>query len=148
MNDRDRLNERWLRGLDDVQLEGLRLDLLRAGDRRAEHVVEHLLVRAIAHVDRVVAQLGALRGLDSGALQAATVDASVRLQLRLTREEKLPTIEVLAGRLARASVESIELGVPGPPRLAAKAPRLRTVEGALGDAIADGRLKPNKGMNS
>jgi hypothetical protein len=148
MNERDRLDERWLRGLDDVQLEGLRLDLLRSGDGRGEHVVEHLLVRAVAHIERVVAELGALRGLDADALAAATVDASVRLQLRLTREEKLPSVEILAGRFARESVEAIEPQSPEPPRLANRPPRLRTIDGALGDALADGRLAPNPGRDS
>ena len=36
MNERDRLDERWLRALDDVQLEGLRYDLLRSGDVRGD----------------------------------------------------------------------------------------------------------------
>jgi hypothetical protein len=148
MNEYDRLDERWLHSLDDLQLEGLRLDLLRVGDRRAEHVMEYLLARAIAHIDRVVAQLGGLRGLDSDGLAAATVDASVRLQLRLTREEPLPSIETLAGIFARESVEAIEPQPPTPPRLAARPPRLRTVDDALGDALADGRVKPNTWRDS
>jgi len=148
MNDRDRLDERWLRGLDDVQLEGLRYDLLRSGDVRGEHAAEHLLVRGIAHIERVAAELGALRGLDADQIIAATVDASVRLQMRLGREEKLPAVEVLAGRLARERVEALAPAPAMRPRLASRPPRLRTVEGALGEALADGRLKPNKGMNS
>lgn len=148
MNERDRLDDRWLRALDDVQLEGLRYDLLRSGDVRGEQAAEHLLVRGVAHVDRVVAELGTVRGLDADQIIAAAVDASVRLQLRLAREEKLPAIEILAGRFARESVEAIEPALPAPPRLAARPPRLRTVEGALGEALSDGRVKPNKGTNS
>jgi hypothetical protein len=148
MNDRDRLDERWLRGLDDVQLEGLRYDLLRSGDVRFEHAAEHLLVRGIAHVERVASELSALAGLDADQITAATVDASVQLQMRLAREEKLPAVEVLAGRLARERVEAMAPAPPTPPRMTARPPRLRTVEGALGQALADGRLKPNKGTNS
>jgi hypothetical protein len=148
MNDHDRLNEGWLRGLDDLQLEGLRYYLLRSGDVRGEQAAEHLLVRGIAHIDCVVAELGALRGLDTEQITAATVDASVRLQIRLGREEKLPVVEVLAGRLARECVEPMAPAPPTPPRLTARPPRLRTVEDALGEALADGRVQPNKGTNS
>lgn len=148
MNDHDRLDERWLRGLDDVQLEGLRYYLLRSGDVRGEQAAEHLLVRGIAHSERVVAELGALRGLDAEQITAATVDASVRLQMRLGREQKLPAVEVLAGRLARECVEPMAPASPTPPRLTARPPRLRAVEDALSEALADGRLKPNKGTNS
>jgi hypothetical protein len=68
--------------------------------------------------------------------------------MRLAREEKLPAVEVLAGRLARERVEAMAPAPPTPPRMTARPPRLRTVEGALGQALADGRLKPNKGTNS
>jgi ABC-type amino acid transport substrate-binding protein len=148
MNDRDRLDERWLRGLDDVQLEGLRYDLRRSGDVRAEHAAEHLLVRGIAHVERVAVELGALRGLDAEQVTAATVDASVQLQMRLAREEKLPAVEVLAGRLARERADAMAPVPPTLPRMTARPPRLRTVERALGEALTDGRLKPNQGTNS
>ncbi len=147
MNEHDRLNERWLRRLDDLQLEGLRYYLLRSGDERGEQAAEHLLTRGIAHIERVVAELGGVRGLRAEQITAATVDASVRLQLRLGREEKLPAVETLAGRLARECVEPLAPAASEPPRLTARPPGLR-VEDALGEALADGRLKPNKGTDS
>ncbi len=148
MNDRDRLDERWLRSLDDLQLEGVRYDLLRSGDRRAEHVAEHLLVRGLGHIERLVSELGTPRGLSAVQLRDATIDASVRLQLRLSRTEKLPAIEILAGRLAHASVQGFEPAEPALPRLVARAPRLRTIQGALSDSLLRGRLKPNQGSDS
>ncbi len=147
MNDRDTLNERWLRSLDDIQLEGLRYSLLRSDDERYERAAEHLLVRGMAHIDRVCAELCELRGLDSGAHTKATVSASLRLQLRLAREETLPAIEVLAGRMARESVNVLAPSEPALPRLATRPPRLRTIEGALSDALRSGRLRRRGGTS-
>lgn len=145
MNDRDRLDERWLRSLDDLQLEGLRYDLLRCGDERYERAAEHLLVRGMAHIDRICGQLCELRGLDSGAHKEATVSASLSLQVRLTRAEPLQAVEVLAGRMARESVDALAPYEPKPPRLVARPPRLRTIEGALSDALRSGRLRRRGG---
>lgn len=148
MNERDRLDDRWLRALDDVQLEGLRYDLLRSGDDRFAQAVEHLLVRGVAAIERIARELCELRGLDAGQHAQATVDASVRLQVRLAREDKLQSIMALAGQLARQCVDALDPAPAERPRLASRPPRLRTVEDELGDALTDGRLKRRGGTDS
>ena len=57
MTEPDRLSERALRRLDDLQLEAVRLDLLRSGDERYELVVEQLLLRAITTIERTAREL-------------------------------------------------------------------------------------------
>ena len=148
MNNPGRLDERALRRLDELQLEAVRLDLLRSGDERYERVVEHLLVRGIAQIECVARELCKLRGLSADQLQAAVVDASVRLQLRLTREGPLPSIGTLSAQLAGECVAAREPAPAARPRLASRPPRLRAVETQLADALRSGRIKPQGGSDS
>lgn len=148
MNDPDRLDEAALRHLDDLALEALRFELLRDGDVRYEHVVEHLLARGIAAIERLVTELCPLRSLVADQRQRVVVDASVRLQLRLARPERLPSIETLASQLAVACLDAVSPAPAERPRLAARRPQLRTIETQLGDAVGKGRIKPNRGDQS
>jgi hypothetical protein len=151
MNDphhNDRLDEAALRRLDDLQLETLRFQLLDGDDIRYEQVVEHLLVRGIARIERITAELGDLRQLGRDQLRDVVIDASVRLLLRLGRHERLPTIETLASDL---TVDCLNAVSPKPavrPRLAPRRPQLRTMETQIGDAARDGRITPNRGGHS
>lgn len=144
----DRLDEAALRGLDDLALEALRFELLRDGDVRYEHVAEHLLARGIRAIERLVAELGQLRGLLPEQHARVVVDASVRLQLRLVRVERLPSVETLAGQLTVACCDAVSPAPVERPRLADRRPQLRTIEGAIDDAVRKGRLKPNRGEQS
>jgi len=144
----DRLDEAALRGLDDLALEGLRFDLLRDDDVRYEHVVEHLLARGIRAIERLASELGQLRGLGAEQHARVVVDASVRLQLRLARVERLPSVETLAGQLTVACCDAVSPAPFERPRLAARRPQLRTIESEIGDAVREGRLKPNRGEQS
>ena len=148
MNEPDRLNERALRRLDELQLEVVRLDLLRSQDDRYELVVEQLLVRGIAAIERVARQLCEVRGASPEQLSDVVVDASVRLQLRLTRPVALPSVGTLAAQLASECVNALEIAPHERPRLADRAPRLRAVDARLGDALRSGRLKPKGGRDS
>lgn len=148
MNDPDRLNEAVLRGFDDLQLESVRYDLLRSGDERYERVVEHLLVRGVAAIERVARELCDLRGGTADQLRNAVVDASVRLQLRLTRQELLPSVEMLGAQLASACVAALVGQSEQRPRLASRQPRLRAIEAQLADALRDGRIERMRGSDS
>jgi hypothetical protein len=148
MNEPDRLSESALRQLDDLQLEAVRLDLLRSDDERYELVVEHLLLRGIATIERVASQLCELRGASAEQLSDAVVDASLRLQLRLLRPVPLPSIDTLAAQLAGECVRALQIVPAERPRLAARPPRLRAMETQLGDALRSGRLKPKGGQDS
>lgn len=144
----DRLDEAALRGLDDLALEAVRLDLLRDGDVRYEHVVEHLLARGIRAIERFATELGELRGLDAEQHVRVVVDASVRLQLRLARPEPLPAVETLAGQLTVTCLDAVSRAPAERPRLAARRPQLRTIESALDQAVREGQIKPNRGEQS
>lgn len=144
----DRLDEAALRRLDDLALEAMRFELLRDDDVRYEHVVEHLLARGIATIERLVAELGELRGLVADQRQRVVVDASVRLQLRLARRERLLSIETLAGQLTVACLDAVSSAPAERPRLAARRPQLRSIETQLGDAVREGQIKPNRGDQS
>lgn len=151
MNDpyrNDRLDEAALRRLDDLQLETLRFQLLDDGDVRYEHVVEHLLVRGIARIERLAAELGDLRQLGPDQVRDVVIDASVRLQLRLGRHERLPTIETLASDLTVDCLNAVSPEPAERPRLAPRRPQLRTIETQIGDAVRDGRITPNRGDQS
>ena len=151
MTNPHRLDERALRRLDDLQLEAVRLDLLRAGDERYEQVCELLLVRGIAHIELLSRELCGLHGLPASAHQAVVVDASLRLQLRLTRAAPLASIAALATQLAGECVAARTQVLQAPearPRLAACAPQLRAVPVQIADALRSGRLKPKGGPNS
>ncbi len=148
MNDPDRLDEAALRRLNDMQLESLRYRLLSEGDVRYEHAAEHLLVRGIAAVERVARELCEMRGVGREQLTKAVVDASLRLQMRLAREEKLPSVESLAGQLATQCVDALGPEPTQPPRLASRPPQLRSIETQLGDALRDGRVRRKGGTDS
>lgn len=148
MNDPNRLDEAALRRFDDLQLESVRYYLLRTGDQRYQHAAEHLLVRGIAAIERIARELCEMRGIGAEQLSKAVVDASVRLQLRLTREEKLPSIKTLAARFASQSVDALAPVPEDRPRLASRPPRLRTIETRLGDALNDGRIERTGGNDS
>lgn len=148
MTNPHRLDEHALRCLDDLQLEAVRLDLLRSGDERYEQVCELLLVRGIAHIERISRELCDLRGLTAEQHRAVVVDASVRLQLRLTRETPLQSVTTLAAQLAAECIAARRLASEVRPRLAPRAPKLRAVEAQLTEALRSGRLKPKGGPNS
>lgn len=148
MNDPNRLDETALRRLDDLQLESVRHYLLRAGDERYERVAEHLLVRGIAAIERIARELCELRGANAEQLRRAVVDASVRLQLRLTRLEKLPSVETIAAQLASECVAALAPASEQRPRLAPRPPRLRTIETQLSDALREGRIERKGGSDS
>lgn len=148
MNDPNRLDETALRRLDDLQLESVRYDLLRSGDERYEQVAEHLLVRGIAAIERIARELCELRGATAEQLRRAVVDASVRLQLRLTRTEKQPSIETLAAQLASECVAALAPAPEQQPRLAARPPQLRAIETQLADALREGRIERRGGSDS
>lgn len=148
MNNPDPLNETALRGLDDLQLESVRYDLLCLGDERYERVVEHLLVRGVAAIERIARELCEMRGATADQLRNAVVDASVRLQLRLAREELLPCVETLAAQLASECVGALAPASEQRPRLASRPPRLRAIETQLADALREGRIERKGGSDS
>jgi hypothetical protein len=148
MNDPYGLDDTALRRLGDLQLESVRYDLLRAGDSRYERVAEHLLVRGISVIEQVARELCDLRGLTDEQAQRAVVDASVRLQLRLTRSELLPSVEMLAARLASECIAALTPTTARRPRLAPRPPQLRTIEMQLSDALREGRIKRKGGRDS
>lgn len=148
MNDPNRLDDAALRRLDQLQLESVRYYLLRSGDKRYEYVVEHLLVRGIATIERIARELCAMRGATPEQLRTAVVDASVRLQLRLTREEKLPSVDTLAAQLASECVAVLAQASGRRPRLASQPPQLRAIETALGEALREGRIERKGGRES
>lgn len=148
MNDPDRLDDTALRRLDDLQLESVRYYLLRAGDERYERVAEHLLVRGIAAIEGIARELCELRGANAEQLRRVVVDASLRLQLRLTRLEKLPSVETVAAQLASECVAALAPASEQPPRLASRPPGLRTIEGQLSDALREGRIDRKGGSDS
>lgn len=148
MTEPHRLSERALRRLDELQLETVRLDLLRSGDERYELVVEQLLLRAISTIERTARELCELRGASAEQRSNAVVDATVRLQLRLCRPVPLPSVSALASQLAAECVRALQITPVERPRLAARPPRLRAVETQLGEALRSGRLKPKGGTDS
>ena len=148
MNHPDPLDESVLRRLDSLQLESVRYDLLRSGDERYERVVEHLLVRGIAAIEPVARELCALRSATGEQLRSVVVDASVRLQLRLTREEKLPSVEALGAQFASECVTALGPTREERPRLASRPPQLRTIESQLSDALREGRIERKGGSDS
>lgn len=148
MNNPDRLNEAALRRLDNLQLESVRYDLLRTGDERYERVVEHLLVRGITAIERITRQLCELHGASLDQARDAVVDASVRLQLRLTRDQRLPSVEMLAAQFAQDCVGALRTTPDERPRLAVRPPQLQTVETALSDALRAGRIARRGGSDS
>jgi len=148
MNDPDRLDEAALRRLDDIQLESLRYRLLSEGDVRYEHVVEHLLVRGIGAIERIAAELCDVRGIGAEQREKAVIDASLRLQLRLAREERLPSLETLASQFATQCIDALGPAPDQPPRLASRPPQLRSIETQLGEALHDGRLRRKGGKDS
>lgn len=148
MNDPDRVNETALRRLDDLQLESVRYDLLRSGDERYEHAAEHLLVRGIAAIERIAQELCDINGIGADQLRTAVGDASVRLQVRLTRDELLPSIATLAAQLVRECVDALPPAPARRPRLAFRPPDLRAIDTQLGDALNDGRIECKGGPDS
>lgn len=151
MTNPHRLDERALRRLDDVQLEVARLNLLRAGDERLEQVLELLLVRGIAHIERVSRELCDLHGLSDQQHQEVVVDAMVRLQLRLTRQAPLASVPTLATQLAGECIAARTRAPQSPegrPRLAARAPQLRAMPALISNEVRLGRLKSKGEPNS
>jgi hypothetical protein len=148
MSDTDRLDETALRSLDDLQLESLRLHLLRSGDERCECVVAHLLVRGIAAIERVARELCLLRGATAAQLRTAVIDASVRLQLRLTRSERLPSVDTLGALLAGECVAALGPASEQRPRLASRPPQLRAVATQRSGALRGGPIEREGGGGS
>jgi hypothetical protein len=135
----DRYEEDF-RSLDDFQLESLRVEMLNQKDERLEVVIRVLAMRAVPVVERICRLQGGELGLGRIEINRAIEDASTRLLLRLARPERIAAISALATRTAASSVQAQR---PQPaPRLAPRRPHLRVVD-RLGDAVQEGRIKPN-----
>lgn len=137
-HEEDRLDEAVLRAHDDVALEAVRFELARDGDHRLGQVVAVLAQRAGTPIVATCRELGARRGVGPKGIRLAIQDAQTRIQMRLRQPERLPLIEQLAAGIARTCIEAQPATPPGPPKLVARTPELRLVEG-----LRDGTIRPN-----
>jgi hypothetical protein len=138
-------HEEDFRSLDDLQLESLRVEMLNQKDERLEVVIRVLVMRAVPVIERICRLRGGELGLGRIEINRAIDDASARLLLRLARPERIAAISVLAARIAASCVQ-VQRPQPA-PRLAPRRPRLRVVD-RLGDAVQEGRVKPNDWTSS
>jgi hypothetical protein len=136
--DDDRLDEAILRTHDDVALEAVRFELARDGDHRLPQVVRVLAVRATPTIISVCGEVGAHRGVCAKNVDRAVNEALARLQMRLRRREHLPAVVTLAAGIARSCIDVQLADLPTAPKLAARAPDLRLIEG-----LRDGTVHPN-----
>jgi len=143
----DRHDEHALRRFDDVQLEAVRSEMIRDRDERLELVIRALVLRAVPVIERVCRKRGTDRALSRAQISKAIEDASVRMLLRLNRPDRQPPVTALAAEIAVACIDAQEPRSPTLPRLATRRPDLRLTN-ALGDAVNDGRVRPNDWSNS
>ena len=143
----DRHDEYALRHLDDMQLEAIRSEMIGERDERLELVIRALVLRAVPVIERVCRKRGTDRALSRAQISNAIEDASVRMLLRLKRLDRQPAITALAAEIAAACIDAQQPTSPTVPRLAARRPDLRLTN-ALGDAVKDGRVRPNDWSNS
>lgn len=147
MENFDRDNEHAFRRLDDAQLEAVRAEMIANGDERLEYVIRALVLRAVPVIEKVSRTRGTARGLSRDQVLKSIDDASVRLLLRLKRPDRQAAVTAMAAEIAAACVDAQEAQPPAAPRLAARRPDLRLAE-ELGDALKDGRLRPNDWRSS
>lgn len=138
-------HEEDFRGLDDLQLESLRIEMLNQNDEHLEVLIRVLVMRAVPVIEKICRLHGGDRGLGRIEINRAIEDSSARLLLRLARHERVPAISALAARIATSCVQAQQ---PQPaPRLAPRRPQLRVVN-QLGEAVKKGRIKPNDWTSS
>lgn len=147
MENFDLHDEHAFRRLDDLQLEVVRAEMIADGDRRLEYVIRALVLRTVPVIEKVCRARGTARGLSRDQILKSIDDASVRLLLRLKRPDRQPAVTAVAAAIAAASVDAQEPQPPAAPRLAPRRPELRVAE-ELGDALQDGRLRPNDWRSS
>ena len=143
----DRHDEYALPGLDDMQLEAIRSEMISDHDERLELAIRALVLRAVPVIERVCRKRGTDRALSRVQISKAIEDASVRMLLRLNRPDRLPPVTALAAEIAAACIDAQQPTSPTGPRLATQRPDLRLAT-ALGDAVKDGRVRPNDWSNS
>jgi len=143
----DPIEEKAIEMLDDVQLEAVRAETVAANDERFEFVLWNLCLRGVAVIERVCRNRGEASGLGDQEIELAIEDASARMLLRLSRLEPQPQIHALAAEIAAACVERSWPLQKSAPRLTARTPRLRLING-LDEAIETGKVRPNDWENS
>jgi hypothetical protein len=143
----DPIEEKAIEMLDDVQLEAVRAETVAANDERFEFVLWNLCLRGVAVIERVCRARGEASGLGDQEIELAIEDASARMLLRLSRLEPQPQIHALAAEIAAACVERSWPLQKSAPRLTARTPRLRLING-LDEAIETGKVRPNDWENS
>jgi hypothetical protein len=138
-------HEKDFQGLDDLQLESLRVEMLNDKDERLEALIRVLVMRAVPMIERICRVQGDDLGLGRIEINRAIEDASTRILLRLARPEGIAAISALAARTATSCIQAQQ---PQPtPRLAPRRPQLRVVN-QLGDAVQKGHVKPNDWTSS
>lgn len=147
MENFDRHDEQAFRHLDDLQLEVVRAEMIADGDERLGIVIRALVLRAVPVIEKVCRTRGTARGLSREQILKSIDDASVRLLLRLQRPDRQPAVPAVAADIAAACVDVREPQPPAAPRLAARRPELHLAEG-LGEALKEGRLRPNNWRSS
>lgn len=143
----DRNSEQFLRRLDDLALEEVRAQMVLDGDERLDFVIRELVLRAVRAIETVCRSRGADRGLSREQVLKSIDDASVRLLLRLKRDDKQPPVTAVAAEIAAACVDAQVPEAPAPPRLAPRRASLRIAD-RLGDAVDRGDLRRNNWRNS
>lgn len=142
MNERDRLTDTSLRRLDNVQLEVERLAALRRGDELFEPILRQLVLRGMVCIERVARWRGQGLGLGPRQIGLAIEDAGAQLPLRLSRHEKLPSVDAIAARLAGEALAIQQTRPLTTPQLVDARPHLRLVG-------RDGKpISPNDWRNS
>jgi hypothetical protein len=148
MSEFERFGEAALRGVDEQQLEVLRLRLVHEADDRRELVIDHLLLRGLGVITSVARQRAAAAGLAHEQLMCAIEEASVNLSMRLRRLEKLPPVTSIATKLAVKAVDARTPEPQKPAQLIARRPDLRPVDERFGDALRRGRVRRNNWRDS
>ncbi len=143
----DPIEEKAVEMLDDARLEAVRAETVAANDERFEFVLWNLCLRGVAVIERVCRARGEASGLSDREIELAIEDASARMLLRLSRLEPQPQIHALAAEIAAACVERSWPLQKSAPRLTARTPRLRLING-LDEAIETGKVRPNDWENS
>jgi hypothetical protein len=143
----DPIEERAIEMLDDVELEAVRSKTVADNDERFEFVLWNLCLRGVAVIERVCRARGEACGLGEQEIELAIEDASARMLLRLSRAEPQPQVHALAAEIAVACVERAWPLQRNTPRLTARSPQLRLING-LDEAIETGQVRPNDWENS
>lgn len=125
--EREPLRRDLLADRPDTEIEILRKQAAANGDDPLlEACVEQLVLRGLPVLTAVARKHGSRTGLGGEEVNRAIEDASARLLAKLGRPDRLPTIPVLAARIARECVEAQRtLRKPRRPRLTMHRPHLR-----------------------